>query len=101
MACTPYLGLYDRFRFDLAPPPQNYATLAADILDGDDAAFLRRCYADILYHDPAQKELDDLHAELAAGNIGRLDRLRQFILDAADSGKFLDVELSQSFHASN
>jgi tetratricopeptide (TPR) repeat protein len=101
MACTPYLGLYDRFRFDLAPPPQNYATLAADILDGDDAAFLRRCYADILYRDPAQKELDDLHAELAAGNIGRLDLLRQFVLDAADSGKLLDVELSQSSHASN
>jgi hypothetical protein len=101
MACIPYLAHYDRFRFDLAPPPQNYAMLAADILDGEDTAFLRRCYADILYRDPAHKELDDLHAELAAGNIGRLDLLRQFILDTADGGKLLDVDLSQSSQAPN
>jgi hypothetical protein len=101
MAFIPYLDLYDRFRFDLAPPPQSYAMLAADILDGEDTAFLRRCCADILYREPAHKELDDLRAELAAGNIGRLDLLRQFILDAADGGKLLDVDLSQSSQARN
>jgi hypothetical protein len=101
MACIPYLGLYDRFRFDLAPPPQNCAMLAADILDCEDTTFLRRCYTDIFHRDPAREELDDLHAELAAGNLGRLDLLRQFILDAALGGKLFDVDLSRSYQAPN
>jgi tetratricopeptide (TPR) repeat protein len=97
MACIPYVRLYDRFRFDLAPPVQSCATLPADILaDADDTEFLRRCYAEILNRDPTGRELDGLQEELTAGKVTRLDLLRQFILEAADRGKLLDIDLSQS-----
>jgi hypothetical protein len=101
MACLPYLRLYDRLRFDPGPPLQNFAMLSGDILDCADTVFLDRCYAAILNRVPAKADLDLLHTELASGKITRLDLLRQFILDAAEAGKLLDVELAQPYRTPN